>query len=117
MLSPDDIQIIEPASGVTYFDDFDDEDFRKMFQHSFSVVLHSPETHRKSKLPRYYHQFNAVLLRPLSFSLFLDRYLKADSHKIQSFWFHNFNLFLFGSIVDSENNCNGRLKLNFKIGE
>ena len=31
IVSPDDIRIIEPASGVTYFDDFDDEDFRNMF--------------------------------------------------------------------------------------
>ena len=36
MISPDDIRIIEPASGVTYFDDFDDEDFRKIFKFPLS---------------------------------------------------------------------------------
>ena len=31
VISPDDIRIVEPASGVTYFDDFDDEDSRNVF--------------------------------------------------------------------------------------
>ena len=64
IVSPDDIRIIEPASGVTYFDDFDDEDFRKMFLSDYFTVYlikklgkstgSPPEVGHKSMVPRYH---------------------------------------------------------------
>ena len=47
VISPDDIRIVEPASGVSYFDDFDDEDSRNVFWDDYLTTGRRPEVDRK----------------------------------------------------------------------
>ena len=51
VISPDDIRIVEPASGVTYFDDFDDEDSRNVFWADYITTGSRPEVDRKLIFP------------------------------------------------------------------
>lgn len=51
VISPDDIRIVEPASGVTYFDDFDDEDSRNVFWADYLTTRRRPRVDRKLIFP------------------------------------------------------------------